>query len=215
MKMKSRPDVVPRIQRTAGGDGPQPDDALFGRVATILQQARTNVVRAVNHNMVVAYWLIGREIVMELQRGQERAGYGEDLIASLSRRLTGKYGAGWSRTNLWSYRQFYSLFPDRGAAIPHTLCEESGQVFETIAEFRDPDGLIPGEGIDLPLPWSHYRALIRVRHDDARTYYEREAVAGNWSVRQLERQIHTRAWDRSPACPPRPNSPPKSSAVAR
>jgi len=33
-------------------------DALFGRVASILEQARGNVVRAVNHNMVVAYWLI-------------------------------------------------------------------------------------------------------------------------------------------------------------
>mgnify|MGYP001217460938 CR=1 FL=1 len=38
--------------------------------------------------------------------------------------------------------------------------------------------------------------MIRVRQDEARHYYEREAVAGNWSVRQLERQIHARTWDR-------------------
>jgi len=196
MKKTSKSDSVPGTRKTAGSIVPPPDDALFGRVASILEQARGNVVRAVNHNMVVAYWLIGREIVMELQRGRERAGYGDDLIAGLSRRLTARYGAGWSRTNLWSYRLLYSLFPDRGAAIPHTLCVESGQATGTITEFRDADGLIPGEGIDLQLPWSHYRALIRVRHDEARKYYEREAVAGNWSVRQLERQIHTRAWDR-------------------
>ncbi len=54
------------------------------------------MVRAVNHNMVVAYWLIGREIVMELQRGQERAGYGEDLIRALAERLTERYGSGYS-----------------------------------------------------------------------------------------------------------------------
>ena len=36
---------------------------VFERVSAILEQVRGNVVRAVNSNMVVAYWLIGREIV--------------------------------------------------------------------------------------------------------------------------------------------------------
>jgi len=45
-------------------------DALFDRIVTILEQARGNVVRAVNTNMVLAYWLIGREIVEEIQRGK-------------------------------------------------------------------------------------------------------------------------------------------------
>jgi len=38
-------------------------DDLMDRVVSILEQARANVVRAVNSNMVIAYWLIGREIV--------------------------------------------------------------------------------------------------------------------------------------------------------
>jgi hypothetical protein len=46
---------------------------LFSRVACILDQARGNVVRVVNSNMVLAYWLVGREIVRELQRGEQRA----------------------------------------------------------------------------------------------------------------------------------------------
>ena len=46
---------------------------LFDRVVSILEQARTNVVRSVNNNMVIAYWLIGKEIVQEIQRGEERA----------------------------------------------------------------------------------------------------------------------------------------------
>ena len=41
------------------------NDSLFSRVVTILESARSNVVRSVNSNMVVAYWLIGREIVQE------------------------------------------------------------------------------------------------------------------------------------------------------
>ena len=55
-------------------------DVLFDRVVTILEQARGNVVRAVNTNMVLAYWLIGREIVEEIQRGKGRAEYGEKVV---------------------------------------------------------------------------------------------------------------------------------------
>ena len=44
--------------------------SLFDRVVTILEQARTKVVRTINNNMVVAYWLIGREIVQEIQGGE-------------------------------------------------------------------------------------------------------------------------------------------------
>ena len=43
--------------------------ALFERVVSILEQARGNVVRAVNTQMVLAYWLIGREIVQQVQGG--------------------------------------------------------------------------------------------------------------------------------------------------
>jgi hypothetical protein len=87
-------------------------DSLFDRVASILDQARKNVVRAVNTNMVLAYWLIGREIVEEIQRGRGRAKYGEKVIEDLSARLTARYGRGFSRPVLWSFRQFYLTYSD-------------------------------------------------------------------------------------------------------
>ena len=46
-------------------------DGLFDRVVTILERARIQVVHAVNSAMVIAYWLIGREIIQELQVGNE------------------------------------------------------------------------------------------------------------------------------------------------
>ena len=55
-------------------------DNLFDRVVFILEKARANVVRAINNNMVIAYWLIGREIVQEIQGGEERAEYGKQII---------------------------------------------------------------------------------------------------------------------------------------
>jgi len=48
-------------------------DALFGRVVSILEQARGQVFRAVNMQMVLSYWLIGREIVESMQGGTARA----------------------------------------------------------------------------------------------------------------------------------------------
>ncbi len=55
-----------------------PESPLFERIVSILEQARNNVVRAVNANMVISYWLIGREIVQEIQGGVERAEYGKN-----------------------------------------------------------------------------------------------------------------------------------------
>lgn len=46
------------------------------------------------------------------------------------------------------------------------------------------------------LSWSHYRALLRVSNPTARAYYEEEAAKAPWSVRQLERQIHTQYYER-------------------
>jgi hypothetical protein len=87
--------------------------SLFDRVVEILEQARSNVVRSVNRSMVTGYWLIGREIVMEIQGGDERAEYGKQVIENLSRQLTRRYGQGFSTANLKNFRQFYATYPDR------------------------------------------------------------------------------------------------------
>jgi hypothetical protein len=59
--------------------------------------------------MVIAYWLIGREIVEEEQRGAERATYGARLIEELSKQLTARYGKGFSVPHLKSCRKFFWL----------------------------------------------------------------------------------------------------------
>jgi hypothetical protein len=68
--------------------------------------------------MVLAYWLIGREIVQELQGGEERAAYGKKVVEELSARLTERYGKGFSLPNLKRFRQFYQVFSDRGIGSP-------------------------------------------------------------------------------------------------
>ena len=98
----------------------KPDEAaevLFQRVAAILEEARASVVRAVNSRMVMAYWLIGREIVRNLQGGAGRATYGTAVIRELSKRLTARYGDGFSLSSLKDYRLFYAMYADREAAM--------------------------------------------------------------------------------------------------
>jgi len=202
------------------------NDALFDRVATILEQARANVVRAVNSNMVLAYWLIGREIVQEIQGGGGRAAYGDAVVKGLSVRLKQRFGRGFSTSNLKYFRQFYQTFADRVPMIGHKVggqleappiifhesSGESGpegighkacdQLKNTDAKRHDPGDVLadlslaiehPEElrGFSPLLSWSHYRTLLAVENRNERLFYEIEAAKENWSVPQLERQIHT------------------------
>lgn len=97
---------------------------LMDRVVTIIDQARTNVLRAVNSNMVIAYWLIGREIVQALQGGEERADYGSRLLADLSESLKRRYGRGFSATNLKYFRLFFQTYANRSPEIRHEPRDE-------------------------------------------------------------------------------------------
>lgn len=53
-----------------------------------------------------------------------------------------------------------------------------------------------GYAVRSELSWTHYRLLMRVDNPKAREYYTREAAEGNWSTRQLERQIYTQYYER-------------------
>jgi hypothetical protein len=100
----------------------KPTDALFDRVAMILEQARVNIVRTVNTNMVQAYWFIGREIVESVQGGENRAAYRKRVIEDLSTRLTEPYGKGYSFQILRKFRLFLPSLPSPGSnSIPTGL----------------------------------------------------------------------------------------------
>ncbi len=53
-----------------------------------------------------------------------------------------------------------------------------------------------GHALRDELTWTHYRLLLRVENQEARDWYMNEAVAENWSSRQLERQISVLYYDR-------------------
>lgn len=172
---------------------PNSDD-LMDRVVSILDQARANVVRAVNSNMVIAYWLIGREIVQALQGGEERAGYGSKLLSELSESLTQRYGRGFSATNLKYFRLFYQRYPMRAPEIRHEPRDELGRdgilaVLDDLAAALDTAE--QGKGFLPDLSWTHYRTLCAIEHRAERLFYEIEAQRCNWSQPVMEQQIHS------------------------
>ncbi len=177
-------------------------DSLFYRVVSILEQARTKVVQAVNSEMIIAYWLIGREIVQEIQSGNKRAAYGTKLLSELSERLFKRYGKGFSVTNLRYFRLFYQTYAERLPEIRHKPCDELLQEHDNQKIHHKACGVLNDlslaveksdsiQGFSPALSWSHYRTLTKVEHKNERLFYEIEAEKEGWSVPVLERQIHS------------------------
>jgi len=161
---------------------PKAINGIYIEIKTILDQARLSAYRAVNFTMVVAYWEIGRRIVEYEQEGKTKAGYGEGLLKALAQKLTAEFGKGFTETNLKYFRQFYLIFP--AGAKSRAVRDESQAAIQKSHALRD------------ELSWTHYRLLIKVENDAARTYYLTEAIAQNWSTRALERQINSLYYER-------------------
>jgi predicted nuclease of restriction endonuclease-like (RecB) superfamily len=190
---------------------------LIGGIAELLEAARRNAARAVNALMTATYWEIGRRIVEFEQQGQERAGYGEQLLAQLSADLTSRFGRGFGRRNLFQIRAFYlayrsivqtssaqlvkeqTLSAQSGARVRATPLIESGGLNISESLSRKSPPMASNLGVlaaAFPLPWSHYVRLLSVKAALAREFYQAEALRGGWSVRQLDRQIASQFYER-------------------
>jgi len=111
-------------------------DETYTIIRDVLERARSAAYRAVNFEMVHAYWSIGRIIVEDEQRGEERAEYGRALIKELSLRLTEDYGRGFDESNLRNIRKFYLTFPN-GDALRHELSWTHYCLFKKITSAID------------------------------------------------------------------------------
>ena len=87
-------------------------EILYQKVSAYIDQARQTIHQTIDTEMVKAYWRIGRDIVEEEQQGKKRAEYGSFLLNGLSKRLTKKYGRGFSGSTLRDIRLFYQTYPN-------------------------------------------------------------------------------------------------------
>jgi predicted nuclease of restriction endonuclease-like (RecB) superfamily len=94
----------------------QPEkNELVQSVKKIIITSRQHVYRMANSALLESYWQIGKLIVEDEQKGQDKAVYGETTLKNLSKELTLEFGKGFDYTNLTNMRKFYQAFPIRDA----------------------------------------------------------------------------------------------------
>lgn len=86
----------------------------FEKLVGFIRQVHNNLAAqagpTVNISLMFRNWLMGREIIQEIQAGDEMAEYGKQLIEQLSTKLNHKYSRGFSTTNLRYFRTFYTVY---------------------------------------------------------------------------------------------------------
>ncbi|WP_262966886.1 DUF1016 N-terminal domain-containing protein [Methylobacter psychrophilus] len=90
---------------------PLVDGTLVAEVKQLIQSARQRAVAAVNAELTLLYWQVGKRIADEVLGG-ERAEYGKQVIAGLAEQMTLDYGKSWSKRNLAQMVKFSEVFPD-------------------------------------------------------------------------------------------------------
>jgi predicted nuclease of restriction endonuclease-like (RecB) superfamily len=168
-------------------------DDLFLRIVEIINDARGRVTRVVNSTMVQTYWEIGRQIVQVEQQGDQRAGYGEQVLAGLSERLMLGFGRGFSLPNLKRMRRFFLAYSPNPAIAAAANENRDQQIGSTLSSQLT---TIVQPAFPQALGWSHYVLLMTVPDPSARSFYEAEAATEGWSVRELERQIASHLYER-------------------
>lgn len=144
------------------------DTAFLMEVKNIVERGRQQAYASVSQLMIETYWKIGERIVLQEQKGADRAEYGTQLISQLSEELTRTYGKGFSKRNLQYFRSFYLTFSD--LEIVQTRLHN--------------------------LSWSHILQTLRIDDPTAVRWYLSTASQEMWSVRTLDRNISTQYYER-------------------
>ncbi len=156
------------ISTKAEPDNQRPVESLLTDIRSVIEQARQQASTAVNTSQTCMYWLIGQRIHGELLGG-ERAPYGAQIVATVSRQLVLEYGRSFAEKNLRRMVQFSQAFPDE--QIVATLWRQ--------------------------LSWSHFRELLPLDKPFQRDFYAEMCRIEGWSVRTLRERIDAMLYERT------------------
>jgi predicted nuclease of restriction endonuclease-like (RecB) superfamily len=176
---------------------------------------QSRAVRSVDLALVVRNWLFGWYIVEFEQDGTDRAQYGQAALKRLSTALRETIGRGFSVDNLELMRRFFMTYRNTlpiDSKSETLLRMSSTEISETVSRNSmaspRPTMILPASpALIVPelieklftsftLGWSHYVTLLSIDSPEERRFYEIEATANNWSVRELERQIASSLYER-------------------
>jgi predicted nuclease of restriction endonuclease-like (RecB) superfamily len=172
--------------------------ALVQTIARTHSHFAARASLAINVGLTLRNWTIGRHIQEFEQRGQERAMYGaglfENLSASLRRRKEIKYHP----RELRRCRQFYNAYPQIWGALPP---ESRELLISSLAQPARPAAVaphnIPADRLLRTLSFTHFVELLDIADPVKRAFYETEAIRGNWTSRELSRQIGALLFERT------------------
>ncbi len=184
-------------------------NSLVGLCRETHQTMRLRAARSINVELVVRNWLFGWYLVEYEQKGADQAEYGAGLLEKLSKEL----GKGFSIRSLRQFRQFYLHQKEIRQTLPAETVESCNGRDDSMLRIRQTVSAksfpirptLPGEWIHDLIPqlaryfklgWSHYVSLLTIDNPEERRFYEIEAAANSWSVRELEWQIGSSLFER-------------------
>jgi predicted nuclease of restriction endonuclease-like (RecB) superfamily len=191
-----------------------PEELTFDTLVQLIQQAHDHLAsqasKAVNISLTLRNWIIGCYIREYEQKGADRAEYGEKTLVKLSQDLTKAGEITYHPRELRRCRTFYEIYPGIwGTVSPEFDRLISEEIRESLVSKIDqnsstpirgtvsPELQIPANKLISSLSFSHFAELIKIEDDYKRSFYELECIRGNWSVRELKRQIASLYYERS------------------
>jgi DUF1016 N-terminal domain len=141
---------------------------LYKEILKTIENSKKTLVTAVNSEMIVLYWNVGRIIKTEILK-YDKAEYGKSIISSLSNELTQEYGKGYSQRNLFNMVKFYEVFSDK-------------EILQTLSA---------------KLSWSHFVKLIYIEDNLKREFYSTMCINERWSIRTLNERINSMLYERT------------------
>jgi hypothetical protein len=160
---------------------------LLKEIRQLVDEARQNIVRNINTELLITYWNVGR-----LNGGKEYSEkYNEtsvrNMLLDVSKILTRDLGKGFSRSQLTYMRLFFLRFPVL------QLSKKSGV---TASHQKKKSLKTAGLTVSNQLSWSHYYELLKCNDEMEISFYQQTAINESWSVRELRRQMDTALFER-------------------
>lgn len=180
--------------------------ALIQSISALHAESAGRAASAVSQALVLRNWAIGTYIVEFEQNGEDRAEYGDGLLRRLSSDLGACGIKGVSPDMLERMRLFSRHYPQLANSISVPLVRistkhavNSDRSISAPAVRKSatdaPTSLSPA--LVLRLTWTHLADLVRIDDPWKRAFYEIECLNGNWSKRQLQRQIGSLLYERT------------------
>lgn len=150
------------------------EEILYQEAISIIDTGRKNVVESIYNETTKSYYALGKLIIEKEQDGIDKAKYGKSTLENLSKKLTMKYGKGFSVSTLKDCRQFYKKLQSMTGVLDLVKSQS------VTGEFK------------FKLSFTHYIYLMRLE-DDEMKFYEQYAIEQNLSVRQLQQAVQSNA----------------------